>query len=247
MTTPPPKTEQRTLSLYRSVSAPCPYLPNMEAQNDFTLFDRTDKALLTALINQGFRRSDDILYRPACKECSACTPCRINIDKCNLNKKSTKRILSKNRHLTRTILGTYPDDALTRDLYRLFQHYQETRHKNGGMDNIDFEGFKNFASTSDTTELWLYRDNENTLQGVIILDSVHDGYSAMYSFYNPDYDKNSLGKHMIYDVVKQLKISPRQHLYLGYWIENSPKMAYKINFDGVEVFHNSAWNTPKEK
>lgn len=247
MTYPPNETVQRTLSLYRSVGAPCPYLQNLEAQNDFTMFDRSDKALLSALITQGFRRSDEILYRPACKNCSACTPCRINIKDFDLNKKSIKRIHNKNKYLTRHVLKNEDTDNLDSVLYALFQRYQDDRHQDGGMDKMDQEAFDHLISLSPTTEIWTYSDKDNQIQGAIILDLLQDGCSAVYSFYNPGKNADSLGKYLIYECVRILKENDKPYLYLGYWIKNAPKMSYKISFDAVEILNEGIWSYPDKE
>ena len=125
--------------------------------------------------------------------------------------------------------------------YSLFSKYQSTRHINGDMSNMDFIDYKAMIEeTSTNTCIFEFR-NSKRLIAVCLVDEMIDGLSAVYSFFDPFYKKNSLGTMMILSLVNECKKNNLMHVYLGYWVQNSPKMSYKQNFSPLEYFNGSSW------
>ena len=226
------------------VTAPqvCPYLPDRIERKLFTSIQGDDAQILNdALSQQGFRRSQNILYRPSCNECSACLSARIDVKKFSPSK-SQKKILRRNQFLSRRSNSPWA----TEEQYDLFQKYLRERHANGGMADMDvFEFAAMIEESSIETKVMEYYD-KNILEAVCLTDVLSDGLSMVYSFFDPDKSKNSLGTFMILDHISVALDLGLPYLYLGYWVPGSQKMDYKVNFKGVEIFQNNKWRVLSE-
>lgn len=226
------------LFFYNSVPAPCPYLKDQTERKLFTELFENDHALLNLLTKAGFRRSHDILYRPDCEACKACIPSRINISLFDLSHKSVKRFLNKNKDLT----FKYDSEICTKEAFALFQDYQKNRHPDSEMRHMSYEEFLlMFFEKYEHSKLLGFYNNENRLIGYVLYDLIDDGASAIYSVYTPSEMQRSIGKFMIYRLIKELKDHDLPYLYLGYWIEKSPEMAYKGNFRALEILLDNKW------
>jgi leucyl-tRNA---protein transferase len=198
--------------------------------------------LNNALSKQGFRRSQNVLYRPSCAECSACMSARIRVADFKPSK-SHKRILRKNAHLLRDATAPWA----TEHQYELFSRYLEARHADGGMADMDMFEFSAMVEETPvrsriveySTAHNLYERTE--LTAVCLTDLLDDGLSLVYSFFEPDLHKNSLGTYMILDHIKIAQEAGLPYVYLGYWVPDSPKMGYKAGFNALEVFTKGAW------
>ena len=227
------------------VTAPqaCPYLDGRRERKLFTaLQGEHANTLNNTLSKQGFRRSQNVLYRPACADCRACMSVRIRVDDFKPSK-SQKRVLSKTRDFQR--VGSTP--WATEPQYELFSRYLDTRHADGGMADMDvFEFSAMIEETPVRSRVIEYYKGEgrksDDLKAVCLTDVLDDGLSMVYSFFDPDLSDLSLGTFMILDHIDIARRSGLPYVYLGYWVPRSPKMQYKAKFTPLEVFRNGTWS-----
>jgi arginine-tRNA-protein transferase len=228
---------------YVTAPQPCPYLAGRMERKLFTaLQGEYSEKLNDSLSQQGFRRSQNVLYRPSCAECSACLSARIRVADFELTK-SQKRIIRRNRHLLREATSPWA----TEDQYALFRTYLDSRHADGGMADMDiFEFAAMIEETPIRSRVIEYtntRDGKRDLSAVCLTDVLEDGLSMVYSFYDPDLARNSLGTYVILDHIDIARDAGLPYVYLGYWVPGSPKMGYKARFSAVEIYHAGAWKT----
>ncbi len=233
---------------YVTAPQPCPYLDGRMERKLFTALqgDGAEK-LNNALSKQGFRRSQNVLYRPSCADCSACLSARIRVADFAPSK-SQKRVLKRNADLTRSASSPWA----TEGQYALFRDYLDSRHATGGMADMDlFEFAAMVEETPIRTRLIEYRskladatitdDPYDGLRAVSLTDVLDDGLSMVYSFFAPELMKSSVGTYLILDHIQIARELELPFVYLGYWVPGSDKMGYKANFKGVEIFRKGAW------
>jgi leucyl-tRNA---protein transferase len=229
---------------YLTAPSPCPYLPGREERKVFThLIGRRAAALNDTLTQSGFRRSQTIAYRPACETCRSCVSVRVKTAEFRPSK-SLRRVLDRNRDLESTVVATEP----TAEQYSLFRAYLDARHADGGMADMTVLDYSMMVEDSHVeSRLVEYRltDGSSRRQGplvaVCLTDLLADGLSMVYSFYAPDAEKRSLGSFMILDHIERARRLGLAHLYLGYWVEGSKKMAYKARFLPQERLGMGGW------
>ena len=222
---------------YVTAPQPCPYLDGRMERKLFTaLQGENAQKLNDSLSQQGFRRSQNVLYRPSCADCSACLSARIDVAEFSPTK-SQKRVLRRNKDIDRRASSPWATEAQ----YDLFRTYLDTRHADGGMSDMDvFEFAAMIEETPIRSRVVEYTDN-NTLLAVSLTDVLSDGLSMVYSFFSPDYERNSLGTFLILDHINIARDAGLPYVYLGYWVPGSQKMGYKSNFSGLEVFLGGQW------
>ena len=222
---------------YVTAPQPCPYLDGQMERKLFTsLQGENAQKLNDSLSQQGFRRSQNVLYRPSCADCSACLSARVDVS-AFAPTKSQKRVIRRNAHIKRRATSPWATEAQ----YDLFRTYLDTRHADGGMADMDvFEFAAMVEETPIRSRVIEYTDN-NALIGVGLTDVLSDGVSMVYSFYSPDHDRNSLGTYLILDHIRIAQEADLPYVYLGYWVPGSQKMGYKANFSGLEIFAGGAW------
>ena len=190
------------------------------------------------LARSGFRRTQHLAYRPACTRCNACTPVRLRTQGFYWSK-SHRRVLKANA----TLVGEVVPNEATREQYDLFIRYQAGRHGDGEMALMDFADYAAMVERSPIdTEMIEYRDGRGILWSAILVDRQDDGFSAVYSFFEPGADKRTLGRFMILDLVMRATRAALPYIYLGYWIEGCRKMAYKTQFRPVELLGPDGWH-----
>lgn len=224
---------------YVTAPQPCPYLDGRMERKLFTaLQGENAERLNDSLSQQGFRRSQNVLYRPSCAECSACLSARIDVSAFRPNK-SQKRTLRRNSELRRRATSPWA----TEDQYDLFRRYLDARHAQGGMADMDvFEFAAMIEETPIRSRVVEYTDtSETALIAVSLTDVLQDGLSMVYSFYAPDLPNQSLGTYMILDHIDIAKENGLPYVYLGYWVPGSRKMGYKAKFSGLEVYVGGEW------
>ena len=217
---------------------PCPYLPGRFERKLVTeLTGAGAQDHYELLSRAGFRRSHSIAYRPACTGCSACVPVRIVVAEFQLAG-SLARIRRRNGDLGLSI--TLP--RATREQYALFGQYLDHRHGDGEMAGMDFRDYR--AMVEDTavdSRMLELRDASDTLLAACLADWSSDGVSAVYSFFAPEEARRSLGSEMILRLIDVARNEKLPYVYLGYWIQNSRKMAYKSRFRPLEAFGPKGW------
>jgi len=224
---------------YVTAPQPCPYLEDRMERKLFTALQGDGAQRLNdGLSKQGFRRSQNVLYRPSCADCAACLSARINVEAFTPSK-SQKRVLRRNPGLERRATSPWA----TEDQYALFRRYLESRHATGGMADMDaFEFASMVEETPIRTRVVEYVDSETgALLAVCLTDILDDGISMVYSFFEPDRARASLGTYIILDHIDITRESGLGYVYLGYWVPGSPKMGYKASFSGLELYVGGQW------
>lgn len=193
--------------------------------------------IYSLLISKGFRRSGGFVYRPHCPSCSACLPCRIDVEAFEPNR-NQRRCLSKNHDLT-----THIRQARYRhEYFELYQGYINSRHGDGSMANPSEDDFSNFLLSDWSQTLFIESRKNGRLLSVAVVDYMSNGLSAVYTFFDPDEDKRSLGTHAILQLIWLARLHDLPHLYLGYWIQKHPKMDYKGNYSALEILQKMRWS-----
>lgn len=191
-----------------------------------------------SLSKQGFRRSQNVLYRPTCADCSACLSARIDV-RTFAPTKSQKRVMRRNNGLDRRATSPWATEAQ----YDLFRIYLDSRHADGGMADMDvFEFAAMIEETPIRSRVVEYTGVEDgNLIAVSLTDVLSDGLSMVYSFFDPEYARNSLGTYLILDHIRIAQEADLPYVYLGYWVPGSQKMGYKSNFASLEVYAGGQW------
>jgi arginine-tRNA-protein transferase len=195
------------------------------------------------LSKQGFRRSQNVLYRPSCAECSACLSARIRVADFKPNR-TQRRIMARAAGLRRNATSPWA----TEDQFSLFRRYLDARHADGGMADMDiFEFAAMIEETPIKSRVIEYtrpaREGERgrPLAGVCLTDVFDDGLSMVYSFYDPDLSGLSLGTYVILDHIAIAREAGLPYVYLGYWVPGSRKMGYKAGFSALEIYKGGRW------
>jgi arginine-tRNA-protein transferase len=226
----------QSLRLLLGSSHSCGYLPQRNARSAFV--DPSfplDETLYGALLDQGFRRSGNYAYRPMCQVCRACRSVRIATLEFKPDR-SQRRCLRANADL-----GLQRVSRPGNDHFELYRRYLRARHAGGGMDPDDTEAFREFLGCAwGSTEFWEFRRGRK-LMGVSVVDRIPLGYSAVYTFFDPDYPARGLGTYAILQQVEQARLQGLPYVYLGYWVEGSEKMDYKKRFQPLEVLRPTGW------
>ena len=233
-TTEPPF---QSIQFYLTAHYDCSYLPGQQARSQVaTPTHLIDGDAYSALIRIGFRRSGQFTYRPHCEQCHACVPVRVEAARFVLNR-TQRRCLKRNQHLTARFLPLDFKEAH----YELYRSYLGSRHAGGGMDRDGPDQYTQFLLSSNVDSVLVEFRDGNEIVMISVIDQVDDGISAVYTFFDPARDKDSLG---VYGVLWQIELAKRlelPYLYLGYWIAESRKMAYKTQYPPLEGLVDGQW------
>ena len=249
---------------YVTAPAPCPYIEGNIERKIFTElspqpmaydkqailehrgpeYDRQKaEELHHSLALVGFRRSQDIAYRPACEECQECKSVRIPSILFSMTR-SQKRIFNKNSD----ILFEIKPNIATKEQFDLLEKYIKGRHATGGMAGITFNEYKDMVESSPVSTVIIeYREESGRLVGAALTDQLEDSFSMVYSFFDiaSEIHKRSLGVYIVLNHVEIAKARGLDHIYLGYLVKDSPKMSYKTNFKPLEVLTTNGWKLVK--
>ncbi|MCF6272985.1 MAG: arginyltransferase [Rhodobacteraceae bacterium] len=230
---------------YVTAPQPCPYLEDRHERKLFTtLYDEDGVSLNNSLSAQGFRRSQNVIYRPSCSACSACQSARVKVEDFSPSR-SQKRVLKRNGHLTRSLKTPWARDAH----FQMFNRYLESRHAKGGMAGMDESEFSAMIEETPVNtrlvEYSTYKNGRSVPVAVCLSDILEDGLSMVYSFFEPELAKDSIGTYMILDHIRLARESGLPYVYLGYWVQGSPKMDYKSKFQPLETYHDGGWHPLK--
>lgn len=227
---------------YVTAPAPCPYLNGKRERKVFSYLNGPGAPATNALLTRrGFRRSQNIIYLPACEGCSACVAVRVVVDDFKLTR-SRKRNLTRNADLIRRLAGP----RATGEQFSVLRGYLDARHDDGGMSEMTVLDYAAMVEeTAVDTMVVEYRavdgHGQDHLVAAALTDRLTDGLSMVYSFFEPDEASRSLGRFMIQDHVALARELGLPYVYLGYWVEGSPKMDYKADFQPLEKLTPAGW------
>ncbi len=226
--------EQPIYMLTKATS--CPYLTGKVEKRIATDISN-NKNIYEDLSINGFRRVENWMYRPVCDNCSACKSYRVDIQKFKITK-SLKRVSKNFDNFSYKLV----DNVSTKEHYELFKKYQLNRHAGGSMSDMDEDEFTSMIETSPIkTSLLEFRDNSKNLAGVVLLDIDKKNLSAVYSFFDPEFNKFGLGNYMIIQCLLFGRSKKYEYLYLGYYIEELSSMSYKSRFTPGQILKNNEW------
>jgi arginine-tRNA-protein transferase len=234
--------EPEKIQFYATATYPCSYVAGRIARSQVAVPSRLiHTQTYEQLVQQGFRRSGEFIYRPHCDHCNACTSIRVPVAEFAGNR-SQKRAWSKHAGLVTQLLRPH----FSEEHFALYQRYQKSRHTGGGMDHDDRDQYIEFL-VSTRVNSWLVEFREPTestdsgrLKMVSIIDWLHDGLSAVYTFFDPD-ERQAFGTFNVLWQIAHAKSLNLPYVYLGYWIKDCQKMAYKLRFIPNELLLNGVW------
>jgi len=234
---------RRPQFFYTTAPLPCPYVTGRIERKVVTEITGADSDVLhDRLSRAGFRRSHNIAYAPVCPGCNACIPIRVPAADFQPDR-TLRRIGRANAGLESFELPA----RATAEQFQLFQLYQQARHHDGDMAGMSFYDYR--AMVEDTpieTFMAEFRDGGDRLVGACLTDRLGDGLSAVYSFFAPDQERRSLGTYTILWLIERARRSGLPYVYLGYWVPDSRKMAYKARFRPSEILVGGTWRTLTE-
>jgi leucyl-tRNA---protein transferase len=226
------------LHFYRTAAMPCPYVEGRVERKLVTeLAGRDGPGFYNELSRGGFRRSHHLAYRPACAGCNACVPVRIVAPEF-VPGRSLRRVAARNADVTVRI----SEPKASVEQFRVFTRYQHSRHNDSEMASMTYGDYRAMIEDSPVaTRLIELRGPDGRILGGCLVDLLDDGLSAVYSFYDPSDQRRGLGTFLILALIDAALRRQTPYVYLGYWIAESPKMAYKSRFRPLEGLSAQGW------
>jgi len=226
-----------SIPLYLTAAHECSYLDDQSAQSVFVHPScALTSDLYAQLIEQGFRRSGDEVYRPQCAQCSACIPVRLAVEHFKPNRRQ-KRCLIKNSQITVEVKPAIFEQAH----YELYIRYQMIRHGSGDMAKASPEEYLGFLGSTWCDTQFVEFSIDNELAGVAVVDQFENALSAVYTFFDPKFASASLGVYAVLWQIEQARCMKKEFLYLGYWIKACQKMSYKSDYQPLQVLVGGQW------
>jgi arginyl-tRNA--protein-N-Asp/Glu arginylyltransferase len=225
------------LQFYATAPYPCSYLADQSARSQVAVpSDLIDSEIYSQLVEQGFRRSGQFVYRPWCDHCQACVPVRLPVQRFKPNR-TQRRVLQRNQNLKVRLIEL----SFREEHFALYQRYQQSRHAGGGMDQDNREQYESFLLKSNVASFLAEFIEDGVVRMVSLIDQLNDGISSVYTFFDPDLPTRSLG---VYNVMWQVGLAKQlglPYVYLGYWIKDCRKMAYKTQYQPIEGRVHGVW------
>ncbi len=225
------------IPLFLSQQHSCSYLDGEQAQSVFVhpSYPLTP-SIYAQLIAQGFRRSGDEVYAPHCPHCSACIPVRLPVKKFKPGR-SQKRCLHKNINTQVTVKPAIFEQAH----YDMYLRYQTARHNEGSMADASPDDYINFLGSSWCDTRFIEFSINNELAGIAVVDQFDQAWSAVYTFFEPKFSDHSLGVFAVLWQIEQVRLQQKEFLYLGFWIKACKKMAYKSDYQPMQLLIDNQW------
>lgn len=228
----------KTHFFFTTTPLPCPYLADRVERRMVTELMGLDASKLNNRLSlSGFRRSHTIAYAPVCDGCSACVSVRVPVTEFKPNR-TQRRILNRNADL-------FVEDRApiaTQEQFDLFKAYINARHGDGDMALMGQSDYRALVEeTPVKSSLIEFRDPDGHLVAGCLTDTLSDGLSAVYSFFEPDDTRRSLGTYIVLWLIERARELNLEHIYLGYWVQGSQKMDYKRNFRPLEAYTPDGW------
>jgi arginine-tRNA-protein transferase len=215
----------------------CSYLCHRLARSAFVHPDfALTPAVYEQLVAQGFRRSGDEVYHPHCLQCEACIPVRLAVADFKANR-SQKRCLNSNRHTTAISKPAVFEQAH----YDMYLRYQSSRHSDGAMAHASPDDYMNFLGSSWCDSRFVEFSIADELAAIAVVDQFPSALSAVYTFFEPKFSDYSLGTYAVLWQIAQAQTGRREFLYLGYWLKECQKMAYKSNYQPLQIWRDGQW------
>jgi len=229
---------KRPQFFFTTAPLPCPYLPDrLERKLVTELSGPGAENLHEALARSGFRRSHSLAYAPACPGCKACVPVRVVVKDFE-----RRRTLSRLWRENADLIATRVPARATTEQYELFARYQQSRHPGSDMALMGFYEYSAMIEDSPIDTFMVeFRDRAGVLTAVCLTDRTSDGLSAVYSFFESNGSRDGLGNYVVLWLIAQARKLDLPYAYLGYWITNSAKMAYKARFQPLECLGPNGW------
>jgi len=225
------------IKLYQGSVSDCSYLDNREAVNIYADPHHPEpRAVYNQLIQRGFRRSGEFVYRPGCPQCDACVPVRVVCEEFK-PRRTDKRNLKQNNDLE----IDFRPAKFTEEYFNLYHRYLSSRHAEGGMDNPAPEDFERFLLNPWGETLFLDVRHQGKLVALAVTDATTDGLSAVYTFFDPDMKHRALGRYCILQQIELCNLMSLPYLYMGYWVGDCRKMEYKTDYCPQEHFCENHW------
>jgi arginine-tRNA-protein transferase len=236
----PPHSSLKTLQFYTTATYPCSYLPGRQARSQVAAPTHLiDTEAYSGLVDQGFRRSGLFTYRPHCDACRACKPIRVDIPRFKPTR-TQRKIWHRHQNLQPHTAPLHWEQ----EHFELYQRYQSGRHPGAGMDEDSKTQYTQFLLTSRVDSMLVeFRSPSGELRMVSMIDTLATGLSSVYTFFDPD-AAGSLGTYGILWQIDLCRTLRLPWLYLGYWIKESRKMAYKSRFRPHQILDNGIWAEP---
>ncbi|HHJ15546.1 MAG TPA: arginyltransferase [Gammaproteobacteria bacterium] len=229
--------KEETLRFFATAPRPCSYL---EGRNAISVFADPEAQLSPAIYNQlarfGFRRSGNDLYVPACPGCSECIPVRVPVAKFKRSR-NQQRVWNRNRDLSCSVL----EPVYRESHFRLYARYLKSRHTGGGMEDPTPDDYMRFLTSNWCDTLFVEFSLAGRPVAVAVTDRLQRAHSAVYTFFDPELERRSLGTCAILQQIELAREADCEWLYLGYWIADSQKMRYKSRFRPIEAYREGQW------
>jgi len=229
---------------FTTAPLPCPYFADRVERRVITeLAGRNSQALHETLTRAGYRRSHGVAYAPACPGCNDCIAVRIRADQFNPSR-TQRKIMNRNSDLEATEVAPLANE----EQYALFTTYQVSRHSGGDMEGMDSNDYRALVEENTVDSALIEFRHRDKLVGVIIIDKLIDGFSAVYSFFDTDMEtRRSLGTYMILWLAQRARALELRYVYLGFWINGCRKMSYKTDFQPLEIYSTNKWSEFESK
>ncbi len=227
----------RSIPLNLTAAHECSYLDDQAAQSlivDHSCSLNTE--IYAQLIEQGFRRSGDQVYRPYCPQCSACIPVRLAVEQFKPNRRQ-KRCFTKNSQLHVEVKPAVFEWAH----YEMYMNYQMARHEGGDMANAEPQDYLEFLGSTWCDTQFVEFSIDNELAAVAVIDEFDNALSAVYTFFDPKFSSASLGVYAVLWQIEQARHLKKEFLYLGYWIKACQKMSYKDDYQPLQILVDGQW------